>query len=196
MKSINKPKENNKILIIKLGALGDLIIATPLIRAIIQNNKNAQIVILTRKTYATFFDGWDGVSLIKLTDSSWWATFKILSTIKKTFWSKIYDFQGNRKSRTLVFFCSAREKIGNHRFPNTIFPTQTWSKQVHIFYRMKNLLEMNGIKGISQMPCIEYGEEERFKIKKWISDNTLNKNFVILHAGSNQNRKNKRWPFF
>ena len=38
---------------------------------------------------------------------------------------------------------------------------------------MKNLLEMNGIKGISQMPCIEYGEEERFKIKKWISDNTL-----------------------
>ena len=110
MKSINKPKENNKILIIKLGALGDLIIATPLIRAIIQNNKNAQIVILTRKTYATFFDGWDGVSLIKLTDSSWWATFKILSTIKKTFWSKIYDFQGNRKSRTLVFFCSARER--------------------------------------------------------------------------------------
>ena len=29
-----------------------------------------------------------------------------------------------------------------------------------------------------------------------INNNTFNKNFVILHAGSNQNRKNKRWPFF
>ena len=196
MKSINKLQESNKILIIKLGALGDLIIATPLIRAIIQNNKNAQIVILTRRTYAAFFDGWDGVSLVKLTDSSWWATFKILSTMRKTFWNKIYDFQGNKKSRTLVFFCNAREKIGNHRFPNTIFPKQAWNKQVHIFYRMKNLLEMDGIKDISQIPCIEYGEEEKFKIRKWINNNTFNKNFVILHAGSNQNRKNKRWPFF
>lgn len=196
MKNINKSQESNKILIIKLGALGDLIIATPLIRAIIQSNRNAQIVILTRKTYVDFFDGWNRVSIIKLTDSSWWATFKILSTVRKTFWDKIYDFQGNRKSRMLVFFCSAKEKIGNHRFPNTIFPKQTWNKQVHIFYRMKTLLEMNGIKEIGQIPCIKYGEKEKIKIAKWLSSNIFNKNFVILHAGSNQNRKNKRWPFF
>ena len=93
MKTISKSQEKNKILIIKLGALGDLIIATPLIRAIIQNNKNAQIVILTRKTYATFFDGWDGVSLIKLTDSSWWATFKIYLQLKKHFGAKYTIFK-------------------------------------------------------------------------------------------------------
>ena len=196
MKSINKSQEKNNILIIKLGALGDLIIATPLIRAIIQSHKNAQIVILTRKTYVSFFDGWNGVSLIELTDSSWGATFKTLSTIRKTFWNKIYDFQGNRKSRMLTFFCSAKEKIGNHRFPNTIFPNQAWNKQIHIFYRMKTLLEMNGIKDISQIPYIEFGEKEKIKITKWLNNNIGSKNFVILHAGSNQNRKNKRWPFF
>ncbi len=196
MLKINRENGNKKILIIKLGALGDLIIATPFIKAIIENNESAQIVVLTRKNYATFFEGWDEISLITLTDSSWGATFKILSEIRKPFWDKIYDFQGNRKSRTMVFFCNANEKIGNHRFPNTIYPKQAWSKQIHIFYRMKNLLEMNGIKGIGETPCLDYGEDEKIKITKWLDDHIFNKRFVILHAGSNRNRQNKRWPFF
>ena len=178
MLKINRENGNKKILIIKLGALGDLIIATPFIKAIIDNNKSAQIVVLTRKSYATFFEGWDEISLITLTDSSWGATFKILSEIRKPFWDKIYDFQGNRKSRTMVFFCNANEKIGNHRFPNTIYPEQAWSKQIHIFYRMKNLLEMNGIEGIGETPRLDYGEDEKIKINKWLDDHIFNKRFV------------------
>ena len=196
MLKINRPKANTKILIIKLGALGDLIIATPLIRAIVDNNKRAQIVVLTRRAYATFFEGCDGVSLITLDGSSWRATFKILLVIRKTFWDKIYDFQGNRKSRTLTFFCNANEKIGNHRFPNTIYPEETWNKQIHIFYRMKKLLEENGVKDIAQAPYIKYGKYEKIKINKWLDNHVVNKSFVILHAGSNQNRQDKRWPFF
>ena len=196
MQKINKPKRSKKILIIKLGALGDLIIATPLIRAIIENNKNAQIVILTRKAYSAFFKGWANISLITLDNSSWRATFKILPVARKSYWDQIYDLQGNHKSRTLVFFCSASEKIGNHRFPNTIYPREKWSKQIHIFYRMKNLLKKNGVKDIGKIPSIDFGEDEKIKINKWLGNHIRDKNFVILHAGSNLNRLDKRWPFF
>ncbi len=196
MQSTSKIQNRNKILIIKLGALGDLIIATPLIDAIAKNHKKAEIFILTRKEHSSFFTKNHDVSIITINNSSLRTFVSIAFQLRKNLWEKIYDLQGNDRSRALVFFCNAKCKIGNHRFPNNFYLKEKWTRQTHIFYRMKNLLELEGIKHIQETPLIKYGKNEVNKVDKWIASHILQGKFVILHAGSSKSRTEKRWPYF
>ena len=186
----------DKILIIKLGALGDLVISTPFIEAIKEKHKQDKIVILTRKKYAFFFKNHKNISLMTINDPTLKTSLSIVIELRRTLWSKIYDLQGNNRSRALTFFSRANCKIGNHKFPNTIYPSEKWKKQIHIFYRMKTLLEEVGLKNIKEKPVVTYNKIELEKVKQWINKKVGSQKFVILHAGSSHRRKDKRWPFF
>lgn len=53
----------DKVLIIKLGALGDIVMSTPLVCAIKKQHLRSQIIILTAVQFGYIFENFDGISL-------------------------------------------------------------------------------------------------------------------------------------
>lgn len=92
-----------KILVIKLGALGDFIHATGVMKAIKNNHPNTQIDILTSSPYAEmskqsgFFD-----NVYIDNRPSYWNLCALYKTTKKTIadgqYSKIYDLQESKRT--------------------------------------------------------------------------------------------------
>ena len=75
-----------KILIIKLGALGDVIISTPVINRLLQYHKEDEVWILTTSNFYTLFSNWDTAFNIKLIERG-----KIIDNLNNTYnFSQIY----------------------------------------------------------------------------------------------------------
>ena len=55
-----------KILIIKLGALGDVIVSTPIIKQIQEHHFDKEIWLLTSPEYEKLFISWKGISIKKI----------------------------------------------------------------------------------------------------------------------------------
>jgi heptosyltransferase-2 len=90
-----------KILIIRLSSLGDILLTTPVIRALKKNKPDAQIDVLVRKQY---FDAIKNNPYIDNIFTLSHDNFQELkSTIKKNDYDLIIDLQGNLRSRWLCF---------------------------------------------------------------------------------------------
>ncbi|MGB0720162.1 MAG: glycosyltransferase family 9 protein [Bdellovibrionales bacterium] len=180
-----------KILVIKLGALGDFIQALGPMAAIRKHHKDAHITILTTKPFQTFANqcGYCDDVIIderpKALDINGWMTLKKqLNTAK---FDRVYDLQNN--DRTAFYFKLLKSpkpqwvgvvKGASHR--NTS-PDRTAG---HAFDGHAQTLALAGITDIKPDPLTWMDTD--------ISQFALEKPYILLVPGCAPNRPEKRWP--
>lgn len=187
---MSSPEE--KILIIKLGALGDFIQALGPMAAIRNHHPNAHITILTTNPFKSFaedcgyFDDiWLDSRPKALNISNWIELRKQLNGAKFT---RVYDLQNN--DRTNFYFKLLAKKnrpewVGTANGASHRNTSPERSKG-HAFDGHAQTLALAGIKNIAPDPL------------EWMIEETkhfgLRKPYVLLVPGCAPERPEKRWP--
>ena len=187
-----------KILIIKIGALGDLIMSTPIIKRLQEHYSNKEIWLLTSSIYEELFANWEGISIKTIERGSMIDTISIIGWIRKSNFSILYDLQSNDRTAIISALSGVAFRAGNHpRFPYHINPGSIYRGQCHAFERLNKILEKAKIKPAVPLPYLPGNKEIKKKISNWINSNNLtSKKFVIIHAGSSEQHIKKRWGYF
>ena len=188
----------SRILVIKLGALGDVVMATPLLDAIAQHHPHDQLELLTTPTFAPLFAAWPRYRVTSFARSGWRNNLAVLRFLRAGRFDRIYDLQANDRTALWCALSGSRERVGNHnRYPYTHHPHSPWRGQCHIFERMGAVLASVGINEVSARPLLPCDAAARHKVGAWRARHGLNNTpLVLLHAGASAGRPEKIWPHF
>ena len=184
---------SNNILIIKHGALGDLIQITSSLKSIRQKYPDSKITLLTDIKFKFFSDRIIFVDEIIYENRpsffriDKWLTI-ILKIIKRRF-NIVFDLQNSDRTSVYYFFIklfnSKTVWSGNRRGGKLKYHPKNF-ESIPIKDRIKNQLVLMDIE-IYDKPDISW------MMKKNII-NLPNNDFVILLPGSSPEHKHKRWP--
>ena len=186
------------ILILKLGALGDMVMATGLIRQIQRHHTGSRHTLVTTPAYAGLFSSWPDLELKTFDRNSLLSTLAVSFWIRQNRFLRVYDLQSNDRTAVICSLSGIPEKAGNHpRLPYNIHPATRYTGQCHIHTRMQEILSAAGIPPGTADPCLPPTQTDREKVADWLKMRDLHgKKLVIVHAGASAWRPEKRWPYF
>lgn len=178
------------ILVIKHSALGDMILALPLLRAIRQHHAGERIVLLTTAPYV------DLLQRSGLADEIWtdprpkfWQPFKLLALlgrIRNGAFSRIYDLQGSQRTKSYYRLLGkpAEAWVGNA--PGCRYHIPDPSGPMHITELRRRQLALAGIPDPG-LPDLDFltGDIARYRLPA---------RFALLVPGGAPHRPAKRWP--
>ena len=186
-----RPKFASKVLVIKLGALGDFMQAIGPFRAIRKFYKNSQIILLTTQAFKSLafqsglFDQVWVDSRPNLLDLS--SALRLRKKIISFKFDQVFDLQTSDRSSFYFHFLwpSKQPKWSgiamgcSHRHDN---PKRNF---LHTLDRQAEQLSLVGIKNIPS-PNLDWIQKDKVKF------NICGRYFVIFHGGS-RHRPGKRW---
>lgn len=179
----------HNILVIKLSALGDFLLALGAMEAIRGHHRDAHITLLTTKPFhdiATRSRYFDAVAIDERPRfynlCGWW---KLSRFFNHGGFSRVYDLQMN--DRTAVYyglFAKKPEWSGVIRGASHFYPNPEW-RDMHAFRRHQAVLKVAGI-------------EVRAPDVSWMTSDVsllgVKKPYVLFVPGSAPTRPEKRWP--
>ena len=182
-------KKNENILIIKHGALGDLIQADGIIKSIRYEHKNAKLVLLTSKKFINLMSMCPYIDN-QLVDNrssflNIFALINLYKNVKKYNFKIIYDLQNSQ--RTYIY--------RKYLFKKTKWVTT--DRKDHPISGLRGLEEMLreyfvASKNIFR-PDISWLATDT---KKIIKKNKILSKYIVLLPGSSKKNPLKRWPYF
>ena len=198
MARISHQAMRGDILIIKLGALGDVVMATGLVERILRHHAPGRCVLLTSPPYGELFSAWTGLELKTFDRSSLRSTLATVQWIRRQRFRRVYDLQSNDRTGVMCGLSAIPERVGNHpRFPYNLHPQGRYTGQCHIHDRMLEVLEAAGISADAVVPCLHPSDQDREKVGVWLQEWDLaDRKLIIMHAGASARRPEKRWPHF
>lgn len=187
-----------KILIIKLGALGDIITSTAVIRRIREHHRTDDVYLLTTPLYKELFSDFDNLNIAAFERKGLLNTIKTIRWIRRHRFDRIYDLQSNDRTSLFCALSGSPFCAGNHpRYPYHRHPAKTYIGECHSFERLNQIIESADIKPAEALPYLPTPEKDRSDIAAWLAEHNLTKgSFVLLHAGSSPLHLTKRWPYF
>lgn len=178
-----------RILVIKLSALGDFLLAMGAMAAIRQHHKNAHITLLTTRPFVDLAQR-SGYFNDIIVDSrpkafnvaGWLYLFRMLNRDK---YDRVYDLQLN--DRTGVYYRLMLKKpewSGIARGASHFYANPEW-RQMHAYARHKAMMAELGI---------DIAYPDLSWMKSDISLFAMKKPYVLLVPGSAPSHPEKRWP--
>ncbi len=189
-----------KVLIIKQGAVGDLVLALPVIGRIIQHHARDECYVLSTPECAFVFEDWAELKhrVLLRPRRGLMNNLGILRLLRSLRPDRIYDLQGNDLSALLCAFSGAGVIVGSRtHFPYTHHPEERYVGQCHIFDRLNSVLRSAAISTAPPelafpIPRSVAGEVDDWLRKRGVRHHRL----VLLHAGSSLGHPEKRWSGF
>lgn len=203
VKDLTKDKKIKKILIIKWGSLGDIVISLPIIQDISYSFNDSKIDLNTLPTWKKIFEKDKRFNLVWgnnfrrkffFIDLIYW-----LHEVKKHNYDLIIDLQTNDRSRIYLtlfrfLFFSKTLLIGNHPVFPYMFKTKNKEKIEKPFYILKRTISTIGVKPINHKPKIYITEKIKNAVRSLLNRYCLKKkNFIVFIPGSSETGLLKRW---
>lgn len=187
-----------KVLIIKLGALGDVVMASPMIRKIQDSHAGAEIWLLTTPPFLGVFKGWPKLRVRVLPRKGLRAMLQTVCWIRGMQFEVVYDLQSNDRTTLMLALSGIPRRVGNlTHFPYTHHPPTTYRCEIHIFERMNQVLESARLGAASPTPWLPITQEGREKVAAWLAEKNLGDGaFVVMHAHASAKWQSKCWPYF
>lgn len=193
-----------RILIIKIGAVGDCVLATPSLRAIRQKNPKAYIALLIGRQASQALKGCpyiDEMIVYDRTgrDKGLSRFFKLASEIKGYGFEEVIDLQNNLRSHLFAYLSSAPKRFGykkgrlwfllDKRIKDVKFPIPPVEHQFRV-------LEMLGIEKASYDLELWPTSEDEGYIKKLLENEWVGEgqNLVGINPSASPRWATKRWP--
>ena len=179
----------HNILVIKLSALGDFIIALGAMEAIRKKHPDARITLLTTpmfKDMATRSKYFDEVWALPRAKAwqlpAWFDLFKKLNAGNFT---RVYDLQMNDRTRVYYTMLLKKPEWSGVIKGSALFYANPDYKKLHAFKRHQEVLNVAGID--AKLPDISWMNTE-------LGPLALKKPYILLVPGSAPQHPQKRWP--
>lgn len=178
------------ILVIKHSALGDMILALPLLRAIRQHHAGERIVLLTTAPYV------DLLQRSGLADEIWvdprpkfWQPFKLFTLLRRIRdggFARIYDLQGSQRTKAYYRLLGAPAELWVGNAPGCHYYIPDPTGPMHIAELRRRQLALVGIADPG-LPDLDF-------LQSNIARFGLPARFALLVPGGAPHRPAKRWP--
>jgi len=189
-----------KILIIKLGSLGDIVQISGAIRDISENHKDDEIHIMTTKPYFDLFKKNPHISNVildkRLSRLNLIYLFSLMKLIKKYSFSKVYDLQNSSRSAFYkrILFPNASKEIWSST--ETTLPEGTTKKDFDkdsVLSRIEHQLKSSGINTIHTLkPDFSWSSTDISQIKSY---HQLDK-YIVIFPFCSPHLTSKKWPYY
>jgi ADP-heptose:LPS heptosyltransferase len=188
----------DRVLIIKLGALGDVVMATALIKAIMTKHGPRACTLLTTDKYREVFRNWNNLLIKTFPRHGLIHNARTLKWIRQHEYTHLYDLQGSNRTKIMSRFSKIPIRVGNQRHPAyTHSPKDPWLRNSHIFNRMIEVCNSAGVDVLEKRPYFPTTAAEKTKVERWLEEKKLtDRTIVLLHAGVSPKRPEKQWPYF
>jgi heptosyltransferase-2 len=199
-----KNKDIKKILIIKWGGMGDIILATGIMHDIYKSFPKSKIHLNTLPQWKHLFKNDPRFEKIWGTNKaqeigSLRHFYQWLKTIKYENYDLIIDLQTNDRTRIYLSILrminlAPTYLVGNHPvFPYSIYPKKNINL-IHPFQLLQRTINTIGLKSTTIYPRLFITKEEEKLALSILQKNNLEKDrYVVFICGSNRNGKQKRW---
>ncbi len=186
--------DKQRVLIIKLGALGDVVIATPHIATILEAFPESEVHLLTSPPFAGLFSSHERLHVTAMPRKGFGAMWQTILWLRRMRFSVVFDLQGSDRSRVMTLLSGASQRVGLG--PSLIYtqrPTQDDSS-TPVFERLNVLLQSAGLPVAEPCPQLWVEQEAYAVVDRWLRERKVNKPLALLHAGSSARWLSKRWP--
>ncbi len=181
-----------KILIIKHGAFGDIVLSLYAIFSINNHFKNSEITILTESKYRKFFKKLPFIKTVKNDNRT--KIYNLVSLLKLLLWfcnnkfEWVFDLQTSNRTNAYYKLFSTFSKVKWSGTANKCSHPHLDKKRVtlHTIERQKEQLKIAGITNFKNVVWRYFYED--------ISEFGIEKKFAILVPGGSKDRPKKRWP--
>lgn len=182
--------QSQRILVIKLSALGDFFLSIGSLQAIRAHHRDAHITLLTTTPFVRLAEAsgcFDTVWVdrrARLWDVPGWLSLAL--QLRRARFDRVYDLQWSDRSNAYAHFVSPRvtEWVGVARGIGLCYPDRR--KAVPIYQRHAEMLALSGI---DVVPPPDLGF-----LKADLSHYGLPPSYALLVPGSSPGRPEKRWP--
>ncbi len=183
----------DRTLIIKMGALGDVVLCTPQIERILESH-DGEVWLLTSPPFASLFAGHSHLQVIAFPRQGAGAMWAALRWVRAKRFVAVYDLQGSDRSRALTLLSGAGKRVGFA--PRWIYTHSPASDDIreHVFPRLNRLIESAGLRPADPRPRLwPAATEEEAVIERLANEGLSGRAFALLHAGSSARWPSKRW---
>ena len=143
---------DDRTLIIKVGALGDVVLCTPQIGRIVDHywehhgeRHAGEVWLLTSPPFAPLFAGHPRLKVIAFPRHGARAMWDALRWVRAQRFAAVYDLQGSDRTRALTLLSGARTRVGiAPRWIYTHSPARDDIRE-HVFPRLNRLIESAGL---------------------------------------------------
>ncbi len=187
------------ILVIKLGAFGDVIQAEGALRDVRNHHPDATLTILTRKPFAKLLQRCPWVDAVWIDDNApRWRLDKMIALrrlLRQPAFSRVYDFQGSRRS-AFYFRWMLRDRVWSGSASGMALPHPlSHPKAVDGRERLALQLEAAGVPvRYARHPDLGWMVDPAEAILA--ASGLLDRPYALLIPGSSARHPNKRWPGF
>ncbi len=189
-----------KILVIKTGALGDIIIASTFFQTIRENFKEDKIYLLTKKIYKEFVEVCPILEKIFYLPEKFNIVgfLKLILKLRKEKFDIIFDIQGNLKTNVYTFLIGGKERYGFYRLKiGRIFLTKGVKKgeKIDPVNGVLSILKFLKIEKYVKKMKIWISEEERVRFDEFFKNFGVseNKKIIAIHPLSGSGWITRRW---
>ena len=181
--------QQKKILIIKFGGLGDVILSLNAIYSIINHHNKCKLILLTEEPYNKLLESshwFEKILTIKRSIFYFSDLLKIKKMIDPNEFDFVYDLQTSKRSSSYLKIFYKTKAITNGIGKYAKIPHLDKNRNnIHTLDRQKSQIEMSEVDYQSKID-IEWLFKSKFKVPKT--------KFVIIVPGGSKKRLNKRIP--
>jgi len=184
----------NDILVIKLGALGDVILATPHLRRIVEAHPDARVTLLTAPGYADLVQSLPGLEVVTFRRHGLAEMWRVLAWLRRRAFAVVYDLQGSVRSRIMTAVSGATRRVGRCRSAVYTHYPPAGGNHRHAFRMLNELLECAGIDPAPPQAWLTAAGGTGGRVSLWLEKNRLaGARLVLMHAGCSAHWPSKRW---
>lgn len=190
------PAARRSVLVIKLGALGDVVLALPCIDAIRAAHPGRRVTVLTAPAYATLVAALPGVEVAAFPRRGLLAMTRLLRWLPARRFDTVFDLQGSLRSRIMTLVTRAGTRVGPR--PGIAYTRAPAAGEaalhVHAGERLQGVLAAAAIDTADdwRLPATPAARDT---VAAWLAARGLPRHsLVLLHAGSSRRWPSKRWP--
>jgi len=182
------------ILVIKLGALGDVALSLPHIMKLAETHADDHVTLLTAPAYAELAAGLP-LQVVSFGRKGFAEMLRVLRWLPGQQFDVVYDLQGSLRSRVMTQLTQAEKRVGRRAGIAYTHTPAIAAGGVHAFERFNAVLLAGGVEAASPRPSLPVSPAAAKRVAGWLQQQRLaGEKLVPLHAGGSRGWPSKRWP--
>jgi len=188
----------NKILIIQLRQIGDVLLSTPLVRELKENREGCHIVFLTEKIPAQVLYNNPYIDEIQIFEKNKnpLEELKFFLSLRKYNFDLVIDLLGTPGTALASLLCGAPRRAG-YAFRGRKY---AYNMKIHFNSELKynalrklDILELFGINTKSHKLILQLTEKDRFKAENFFKENRFAEDDFTVAVSPTSRRQARRW---
>ncbi len=189
-----------RILVIQFRQIGDVLLSTPILRALRQHYPQSYIAFLTEPSPGRVLQGnpFLNAVFIRPRHATWRQQWQLWRQICRQRFDLVIDLIGNPRSALLTYLSGAKHRLAFARFPRsllyTILVTHHQPVPEYTVAKRLRLLEPLGIRATDLSPILAYTQREQDAVTTFLCAHTIAPDDLLICIDPTHHVPTRRWP--